>query len=94
MTRPFALALAASLMPAALMAETPQPLPMSYQMFETAVPHVDLAVCPVPLAGPDRFCRLTTHSEGLNVFVFSEDGDQPMIGFQSWSAGLLVGLMD
>ena len=27
-------------------------IPLTYQEFEAAVPHVDLAVCPVPLAGP------------------------------------------
>lgn len=89
--------LAAALIPATLaLAEesAPSAAPFTYEMFEQAVPHLDLAICPAPLSGPDRFCRLTTHADGLNVFVFSEAGDQPLIGFQSWPADLLVGLMD
>lgn len=69
-------------------------IPLTYADFEAAVPHIDLAVCPVPLAAPDRFCRMTSHADQLNVFVFSEDGDQPLVAFRSWPADLLVGLMD
>lgn len=76
------------------MAKDPIPAPMTYEMFELAVPHVDLAACPAPLAAEGRFCRLTTNNEALNVFAFSEEGDQPMVAFQSWSAELLDGLMD
>ena len=75
-------------------AQDPTAAPMTYEMFELAVPHVDMAACPAPLAAEGRFCRLTTNNEALNVFAFSEDGDQPMVAFQSWSAELLVGLMD
>jgi hypothetical protein len=71
-----------------------EPMVFTYLEFENSVPHIDLAVCPAPLAGPARFCRLTTHAEQLNVFVFSEEGDQPLIAFRSWPADLLVGLMD
>ena len=69
-------------------------IPLTYADFEAAVPHIDLPVCPVPLAAPDRFCRMTTHADQLNVFVFSEDGDQPLVALRSWPADLLVGLMD
>ena len=69
-------------------------IPLTYEEFEAAVPHIDLPVCPVPLAAPDRFCRMTTHADQLNVFVFSEDGDQPLVALRSWPADLLVGLMD
>lgn len=68
--------------------------PFTYADFEQSVDHLDLAICPEPLAGPDRFCRFTAHADGLNVFVFSENGDQPLIGLQSWPSELLVGLMD
>lgn len=78
----------------ALADEAPAPLPLTYEIFEQSVDHLDLAVCPVPLAGPDRFCRITAHADALNVFVFSEAGDQPLIAFQSWPADLLNGLMD
>jgi hypothetical protein len=37
---------------------------------------------------------MTTNADQLNVFAFSEDGDQPLVAFKSWSADLLVGLMD
>lgn len=83
--------------PAMALAETPlaeTPLAFTYADFEASVPHVDLAVCPVPLDGPERFCRLTTHADQLNVFVFSENDDQPLIAFRSWPGDLLVGLMD
>lgn len=70
------------------------PFALTYEAFETAVPHIDLPACPVELAAPDRFCRLTTHSDSLNVFVFTENGDQPLVALKSWPAELLAGLMD
>ena len=76
------------------LAATEDPIPLTYQDFEASVPHIDLPVCPEPLAAPGRFCRMTTHADQLNVFAFSEDGDQPLVAFKSWSADLLVGLMD
>ena len=75
-------------------ADTPVPLPLTYQIFEAAVPHQDLALCPPPLAAPGVFCRVTVVHDGLNVFAFSEQGDQPLVGFRSWPADLLEGLMD
>ena len=89
-----ALAIAAALPSGAKADEAPPAVPFTYEMFEQSVPHLDLAVCPAPLAGPDRFCRFTAQSDGLNVFVFSEAGEQPLIAFQTWSSDLLVGLMD
>lgn len=90
-----ALAMAAVALPSFVQAEdSPPALPFTYEIFEQSVPHLDLAVCPAPLAGPDRFCRFTAQSDGLNVFVFSDAGEQPLIAFQSWSSDLLVGLMD
>ena len=87
-------ALAVILAACPALAESPAPIPLTYEIFEQTFPHIDLAVCPVPLAGPDHFCRLTTNAEALNVLVFSEDGDQPLIAVQSWPAELLVGLLD
>ena len=91
MLRPILLALAFA---TPSMAASDDPIPLTYADFEAAVPHVDLALCPEPLAAPDRFCRMTSHADQLNVFVFSEDGDQPLVAFRSWPADLLVGLMD
>lgn len=73
---------------------TDAPLALTYEAFETAVPHVDLEACPVDLAAEDRFCRLTTNTDQLNVFVFSTEGDQPLVALQSWPGELLNGLMD
>ncbi len=56
----------------------------TYQMFETAVMHVNLEECPGELAGEGRFCRMTMHNDAFHVFAFSEDGEQPMIGLQTW----------
>lgn len=90
MTRLAALALA--LLPAAAAAQDATPL--TYEIFEQGVPHIDLAVCPTELAGPGLFCRATVVNDQINVFVFSEEGDQPLVAFRAWSADLLTGLMD
>lgn len=91
MHRPLLLVLALAA-PSSAAAE--DPIPLTYQEFEGAVAHIDLPLCPVPLAAPGRFCRMTAHADQLNVFAFSEDGDQPLVAFRSWPADLLVGLMD
>jgi hypothetical protein len=70
------------------------PLALTYETFEQAVAHVDLEVCPEPLAAPDRFCRATLVNGMINVFAFSEEGDQVLVAVQSWDAVLLNGLMD
>lgn len=94
MFRPASLALAGLILAPGLARAGDAPMPFTYLDFEASVPHIDLAVCPEPLDGPGRFCRLTTHADQLNVFVFSEEGDQPLIGFRSWPSDLLAGLMD
>lgn len=70
------------------------PLPFSYEDFEAAVAHVDLAQCPEKLAGEGRFCRVTVVNDKINVFAFTEAGDQPLVAFASWPADLLTGLME
>jgi hypothetical protein len=70
------------------------PLPFTYEDFEAAVAHVDLAQCPGELAAEGRFCRVTVVNDKINVFAFTETGDQPLVAFKSWSADLLTGLMD
>ena len=52
---------------------------MNYVVFEDTVPHADLAACPDEFADQAVFCRLTMAHDQLNVVVFSEDGDKPMI---------------
>lgn len=80
--RPFVL-LSLALLPAPVLADS-APLPLSYQMFEAAVLHVDLELCPADLAGEGRFCRAAMLHDEIHVFAFSEEGDQPMVGFRSW----------
>ncbi|MDO5631091.1 MAG: hypothetical protein Q4G22_04560 [Paracoccus sp. (in: a-proteobacteria)] len=64
--------------------DAPQrPVPMAvmtYMDFEPAVTHADLAECPPAIAQPGQFCRVTLSGESLHVFIFSEDGDQPLQG--------------
>ena len=56
---------------------------LTYEMFETAVQHVNLAECPDELAGEGRFCRMTMHNDAFHVFAFSEE-EQVMVGLHSW----------
>ena len=30
------------------------------------------------------FCRVSFHTDMVHVFVFSEEGDQPLVGFRSY----------
>ena len=57
---------------------------LTYSEFEESVPHFDLADCPASMATPDAFCRVSFNGDAVHVFVFSEEGDQPMIGFRSF----------
>lgn len=57
---------------------------LTYDMFETAVHHVNLAECPGELEGEARFCRMTMHNDAFHVFAFSEEGEQPLLGIQTW----------
>ena len=57
---------------------------LTYETFETAVQHVNLLDCPGNLAGEGRFCRMTIHNDAFHVFAFSEEGEQPMVGLQTW----------
>lgn len=66
------------------------PLPMTYEVFEATVPHVDLPECPAVMAQEGHFCRLGLASEQLTVFVFAEDGDQPLTGVRSWPADVVL----
>ena len=73
--------------------DTP-PLALTYETFEASVNHIDLPSCPTELAAPDRFCRLTAHQNNLNVFAFSEDGDQLLVAMKVYPTDLLAGLKD
>ena len=94
LTRQIAIALVAAgpLLPVAANAgQTPAYL--SYEQFEAAVPHIDLDNCPDSLAQENTFCRASILHEQVHVFVFSYDGDSPMVGFGSFAADGIAALL-
>lgn len=56
----------------------------TYEVFEQAVDHVDLESCPAEFDPEVVFCRMTLASEMANVFVFSFDGEQPLLAVKSY----------
>ncbi len=56
---------------------------LSYDMFENAVAHVDLASCPAEFAEEEVFCRMTLANGQAHVFVFSVDSDAPLLAIKS-----------
>ena len=64
---------------------------LTYALFEDAVEHADLESCPAGFDDETVFCRLTLANEQAHVFVFSYDGDQPLVAikaFELTEAGL------
>ena len=59
--------------------------PLSYKIFEFAVPHLDLEKCPKDLARAGAFCRVSTANDAVHVFVFEEKGDQCLLNVKSYS---------
>ena len=74
-------------------AKADKPAALTYEQFETAIPHIDLETCPENLPQTNSFCRATLHHEEIHVFAFAEDGDSPMIGFASFGAERLGNLL-
>lgn len=56
----------------------------TYEVFEQAVPHVDLASCPAQFDPEVVFCRMTLAADMANVFVFSLADDQPLLAVKSY----------
>jgi hypothetical protein len=84
------LALTLTLLAGGAVAQTstaPAACPMTYEFFEFAVPHLDLAQCPKDLARAGAFCRATVASDMVHVFVFAEAGDQCLLGAKSYKEG-------
>jgi hypothetical protein len=81
-------------LPVLATAETGQALPLSYEVFEASVPHLDLKECPGDLAQGDVFCRATLAHDEIHVFVFAIDGDSPMVGYASYDAAELPKLLN
>ncbi len=47
---------------------------LSYEVFESSVPHTDMEECPASMGhGEDSFCRVAVVAEVATVFVFSYD---------------------
>ncbi|WP_170324665.1 hypothetical protein [Ruegeria arenilitoris] len=59
-------------------------VPLTYEVFETSVAHTDLETCPKNLPQTETFCRATLYHDEIHVFAFSENGDSPMVGFNSY----------
>jgi hypothetical protein len=55
----------------------------TYELFEYTVEHADLATCPEGFDPDEMFCRLTLAADMMHVFVFSLDGDQPLVAVKS-----------
>ena len=68
-------------------------VPLTYEQFEAAVPHVDLETCPDALAQENVFCRATLRHDEIHVFAFSNDGENLFAGFKSYPADGLVALL-
>ncbi|UWQ89341.1 hypothetical protein K3727_10885 [Rhodobacteraceae bacterium M382] len=66
------------------------PLPLTYDVFETAVPHVNLDQCPKELPQEQSFCRATLNHDEIHVFAFDQEGENPMIGFATYPFGPLA----
>lgn len=60
---------------------------MTYEVFETSVPHTDLENCPAEFDSILNFCRLTMTDSQLNVFVFSYKGTQVLQAIKHYEIG-------
>lgn len=59
--------------------------PMNYEVFEFAIPHLDLTECPKDVARPGAFCRVTTSNDSVHVFVFEVKNRQCLLAVKSYS---------
>ncbi len=57
---------------------------LSYAVFEASIDHADLMSCPAQFDPDAVFCRLTLAAEQAHVFVFSYDGDQPLLAVKHY----------
>ena len=57
---------------------------MTYEVFEHAIEHVDLAICPAEFDMDKMFCRMTLADDRAHVFVFAHDAEQPLIAIKSY----------
>ncbi len=64
-------------------AASPQ-CPLTYETFESAVPHIDLEECPEPGMADTAFCRVSAGGEQLHLFYFSLKEDQCLLQVRSF----------
>jgi hypothetical protein len=57
----------------------------TYRLFEASVEHVELSGCPAQFDPDAVFCRMTLAAEMAHVFVFSFNGDQPLLVIESFA---------
>lgn len=74
--------------------DAPEPMTLTYEAFEIAVPHTDLETCPASLATEGVFCRATLNLEEIHVFAFLEAGEQPLVEVAHFPADGLTGILD
>ncbi len=59
----------------------------TYEVYEASVDHADLENCPSEFDPEKVFCRLTLAAEQAHVFVFSYDGEQPLLAVKHYELG-------
>ncbi|MFZ7092244.1 hypothetical protein [Primorskyibacter sp. 2E233] len=57
---------------------------LTYEVFEASVAHVDIESCPAEFDPEAVFCRMTLVNDAAHVFVFSFEGDQPLLAVKSY----------
>lgn len=57
---------------------------MTYELFETAIAHVDVEACPAEFDPEAVFCCMTLANDAAHVFVFAIAGDQPLLAVKSY----------
>ncbi len=65
-------------------------MPLTYDVFEISVPHIDLETCPESLNTHQAFCRATMANDALHVFAFDENGDNPLVAFATFETDALT----
>ena len=58
--------------------------PLTYETFESAVPHIDLEHCPDAAMRETAFCRASMGAEQVHLFYFDNEGDQCLIKVRSF----------
>lgn len=66
-----------------VLAASPQ-CPMTYEIFELAVPHIDMETCPQSADNDSAFCRASVGSDQVHVFYFDTQADQCLLKVVSY----------